>query len=168
MERRIGFVSSAKRHRPARQESKGSTKDKDKPTSTSRRTRHVSRRREDPSAKGAGTWIAIAKHFPGRSAGAIEARYHTKLKTADPSRSGSRQWSDHSPALSPVVGDDGGEEEFPVEEICGDRGLDDGGLELLVKWKGGEETWEPYENVAETEALDEYERLYGPVTVHTV
>ena len=67
-----------------------------------------------------------------------------------------------------MVGDDGREEEFPVEEICGDRGLDDGGLELLVKWKGGEETWEPYENVAETEALDEYERLYGPVTVYTV
>jgi hypothetical protein len=64
-----------------------------------------------------------------------------------------------------VVGDDGGEEEFPVEEICGDRGLDDGGLELLVKWKVGEETWEPYENVAQTEALDRYGRLYCPVTV---
>lgn len=24
----------------------------------------------------------------------------------------------------------------------------------------GEETWEPYENMAETEALDEYERLH--------
>jgi hypothetical protein len=35
-----------------------------------------------------------------------------------------------------------------VEEICGDRKLDDGGVELLVRWKGGEETWEPYENVA--------------------
>ncbi len=112
-------------------------------------------------------WIAIAKHFLGRSAGAIEVRYHTKLKTADPSR-GSRQWSNHSRALSPVVGHDGGEEEWEVEEICGVRRLEDGGLELLVKWKSGEETWEPYENVAETEALDEYERLYGWVTVDTV
>jgi hypothetical protein len=52
-----------------------------------------------------------------------------------------------------------------VEEICGDRRRDDGGLELLVKWK---ETWVPYENVAETEALDEYERLHGQVTMDTV
>ena len=40
--------------------------------------------------------------------------------------------------------------------------------ELLVKWKGGEETWEPYENMAETEALDEYERLHGQVGVNIV
>ncbi len=60
---------------------------------------------------------------------------------------------------SPVVGDDCG------EEICGDRRLDDGGLELLVKWKGGEETWESYENVTEAEALDEYERHHGRVGV---
>ena len=46
-----------------------------------------------------------------------------------------------------MVGDDGGKEEFPVEEICSDRGLDDGGLawNCLWKGKGGEETWEPYE-----------------------
>jgi hypothetical protein len=37
-----------------------------------------------------------------------------------------------------------------------------------VKWKGGEEKWEPYENVAETEALDEYKRLHGTLTVDTV
>ncbi len=29
-----------------------------------------------------------------------------------------------------------------------------------MKWRGGEETWEPYE-MAETEALDEHERLHG-------
>jgi hypothetical protein len=28
-----------------------------------------------------------------------------------------------------------------LAEIC-DRELDDGGLKLLVRWKGGEETWE--------------------------
>jgi hypothetical protein len=37
-----------------------------------------------------------------------------------------------------------------------------------VKWKGGEESWEPYENLAETKALDEYERLHELDTVDTV
>ena len=87
-------------------------------------------------------WSAIAEQFPGRSAGAIQVRYQTKLKAT--------------------------EEEWEVEAICKKNRRDDGGWELLVKWKGGEETWEPYENVAETEALDEYERLHGPVTVDTV
>lgn len=50
-----------------------------------------------------------------------------------------------------------------MEEIRDDRKLADGGVEVLVKWKGGEETWEPYGNVAEVKALDEYERLYGRV-----
>lgn len=164
-----GTVSAAKRRRQARQRSNGSTKDEDKPTSTSKRARYTPA--DDAKIcqlKEQGlSWIAIAKQFPGRSVGAIEVRYHTKLKTADPSRSGSRELCDHSRALSPVVGDDGGEEEFPVGEICGERKSDDGGLELLMKWKSGEETWEPYENMAETEALDEYERLDGRVGVAT-
>ena len=67
---------------------------------------------------------------------------------------------DHSWAASPVV-DDAGEEEWEVEKICDHRAGDDGDLELLVRWKGGAETWEPYENAAETEALDEYEHLHG-------
>jgi hypothetical protein len=92
--------------------------------------------------------MAIASHFPGRSAGAIEVRYHTKLKTADPSR--------------------GREEEWEVEEICDYRGPDDGGPKLLVRWEGGEEIREPYENMAETKALDEYEGLHGRVNVDTV
>ncbi|KAJ4307300.1 hypothetical protein N0V88_000683 [Collariella sp. IMI 366227] len=125
---------------------KGSTKDEDKPTSTSRRARYTAA--DDAKIlqlKEQGlSWIAIAKHFPGRSAGAIEVRYHTKLKTACK------------------------EKEWEVEEICGRRTQDDGGLELLVKWKGGEKTWEPFENLAETQALDEYERLHGRVTVDTV
>jgi len=145
-----GTVSSAKRRRPARQKSKGSTKDEDKPTSTSRRARYTpadDAKIRQLKEQGL-SWIAIAKHFPGRSAGAIEVRYHTKLKTADPSR--------------------GREEEWEVEEICGYRGTDDGGPKLLVKWEGGEETWEPYENVAETKALDEYERRHGRVSVDTL
>lgn len=79
-------------------------------------------------------------------------------KTADSSRSG----------FSPAVGEDSGEEEWEVEGILSHGGLDDGGLELLVRWKGGEETWDPYENVEEAEALDEYERLHGMLTIDTV
>jgi hypothetical protein len=84
------------------------------------------------------------------------------LRTADhPSRSGAPQLFDCP--RTPSVVDDAGEEEWEVEEICDDRELDDDSVELLVKWQGGEETWEPYENVAETEALDKYERLHGLV-----
>jgi hypothetical protein len=36
-------------------------------------------------------------------------------------------------------------------------------LEFLVKWKRGDETWDPFQNVAETEALGKYERLHGTV-----
>jgi hypothetical protein len=74
----------------------------------------------------------------------------------------------HDDSPTPSVVDDAGEEEWEVKKICHNRKLDDGGLEFLVKWKNGEETWEPYKNVAETEALDKYERLHGPVTVDAV
>lgn len=59
-------------------------------------------------------------------------------------------------------------EEWEVEEICGKNRRDDGGWELLVKWRGEEKIWEPYENMVETKALDEYESLYGRVIVDTV
>ncbi len=65
--------------------------------------------------KGQGlSWTEIAEQLPGRSAAAVEVRYHTKLKTADL--------------------------EWEVKEIGGDRKGDDGGLELLMRWKGGEDT----------------------------
>jgi hypothetical protein len=35
-----------------------------------------------------------------------------------------------------------------------------------VKWEGGE-TWEPYKNMEEVKALDEYERLRGQIIVDT-
>ncbi len=70
--------------------------------------------------------------------------------------------------LPSVTSDDGGQEEFEVEEICGNRKLDYGGREMVVKWRGREKTWEPYENVAEMVALDEYDCLYGTVVVDTV
>ena len=41
-------------------------------------------------------------------------------------------------------------------------------MELLVKWEGGEETWEPHENMAEIKALDEDERIHGRGIVDTV
>jgi hypothetical protein len=69
---------------------------------------------------------------------------------------------DHSWAAPPVV-NDGSKEGWEVEKICNHRAGDDCDLELLVRWKGGEEPWELYENVAETEALDEHERLHGRV-----
>ncbi|KAL2024960.1 hypothetical protein VTK56DRAFT_3659 [Thermocarpiscus australiensis] len=169
------FVSAAKRHRPANQRSARYIKEKDapadsKPTSTSRRERYTpddDKKIRQLKEQGL-SWIAIAKHFPRRTAGAIEARYHTKLNTADPTRNGARRLCDHSRAPSAVADDLGEEEEWEVEEICGDRKLDDGGVELLVKWKGGEETWEPYDNLAETEALDRYECLHGQVSADIV
>jgi hypothetical protein len=164
--------SSAKRHHSAKQKSARHTKNeataaKAKPSS--RRARYLP---EDDAKicqlrEQGLSWIAIAKHFPGRSAGAIDVRYHTKLKHTETSQHGAPQFCD-SPRTPSVVSGDGKEEEWEVEEICGDRRLDDGGLELLVKWKGGKETWEPYENVVETEALDQYERRHGTVTVDTV
>ena len=60
------------------------------------------------------------------------------------------------------------EEEWEVEAICRYRTRDDGDLELLVRWMGGEEIWEPYENVAETKALDEYKRRHGGVSVDII
>ncbi|KAK5651065.1 hypothetical protein OQA88_13713 [Cercophora sp. LCS_1] len=154
-------ASPAKRHRSARQRSTRSTNDEDTAANskpTPRRARYTPQ--DDAKIrqlKEQGlSWMAIAEQFPERSPGAIELRYHTKLKT-NPSRG--------VPQLpqTPSVVDDPGEEEWEVEEICSYRKPEDSGLEFLVKRKGGEETWEPFENVAETEALDRYERLASQV-----
>lgn len=135
--------TTTKRQRLASQKSNRITKHKDKSTSTSRRARYTPA--DDATIlrlKGQGlSWIEIAEQFPGRSAGAIQLRYYTKLKR---------------------------EEEWEVEAMCRHRTRDDGDLELLVRWTGGEETWEPYENMAEnmaeTQALDEYEHLHAHET----
>jgi hypothetical protein len=50
-------------------------------------------------------------------------------------------------------------EEYAIESIIGERDID-GHKEYLVKWLGfssDDDTWEPLENVAETEALDKWE-----------
>jgi hypothetical protein len=61
-------------------------------------------------------------------------------------------------------------EEWEVKEVCGHRTADDGVLEVLVRWMSGKETWELYEDVAqsEAEAFDGYERVHGWVIGNTV
>ncbi len=56
--------------------------------------------------------------------------------------------------------DEDDDETWEAQEVCGERIVDDGILEMLVRWKSGRETWEPYEDVAKTlpELLAEYKR----------
>ncbi|KAK4193977.1 hypothetical protein QBC40DRAFT_353595 [Triangularia verruculosa] len=100
----------------------------------------IRHRHESPLWKGTPRRIEppIAEHFLGRSAAAIEVRYHIKLKNTNSSQSGAPEWE--------------------VDRIYRYRKLPGGGVELFVRWEGGEEIWEPYENMAETKELDEYER----------
>ena len=67
-----------------------------------------------------------------------------------------------------VPGENG--EKWEMDEVCGDRRADNGVLELLVKWKSGRETWELYEDVAQTEpeALAVYKRSHGSVVEDAV
>jgi hypothetical protein len=60
--------------------------------------------------------------------------------------------------------DDSNGEEWDVKEINNHRKPDGGGLEFLIKWKGGDETWEPSKYVVEMEVLNKYEHLYGQFT----
>jgi hypothetical protein len=79
-------VSSTKRHFSARQRSIRLTKDKD---TTANLNQTSNRARDTPEddvklrqlRKKELSWLAIAAQFLGRSPGAIEVRYHTKLKT---------------------------------------------------------------------------------------
>jgi hypothetical protein len=75
---------------------------------------------------------------------------------------------DQSGAGSTYPGEEG--EEWELQEVCSHRRADDGVLELFVRWKGGRETWELYEDVAKADrgAVDEYERLHGQIDVDTV
>jgi hypothetical protein len=41
-------------------------------------------------------------------------------------------------------------------------------VEFLLEWKSEDETWELYQNVAETKAFDEYEHLHSQVGVDIV
>jgi hypothetical protein len=59
-------------------------------------------------------------------------------------------------ARSKPASTDAGEEEWPIEEITKHRMLDDSHQEYFVKWETGEETWEPFANLCQTQALQDY------------
>ena len=56
------------------------------------------------------SWIAMAKHFLGRSIGAIKVRYNTKLQITNPAQRGALQLY-NSPRIPSVVDNDTNEEE---------------------------------------------------------
>ena len=62
--------------------------------------------------------------------------------------------------------------EYEVEAIVGERN-ENGSTQYLVKWLGYDEdenTWEPYDHVADTKALDEWENrhLHHALTTRTI
>jgi hypothetical protein len=94
----------------------------------------------------------------------IHPRFHVDLlRRASSDPLPSQRQDDAQPP--PVISEDG-EEEYAVEEIirAGKRGRGRGAYRgVLVKWKGwAEPTWEPLENMQDTEALDAFENTYGP------
>ena len=106
-----GTSSSAKRH-PAKPRSKGSKKEEDKPTSTSSGARYTpadDAKIRQLKEQGL-SWIAMAKHFPGRSTGAIKVRYNTKLQITNPAQRRVPQLY-NSPRTPSVVDNDTNEEE---------------------------------------------------------
>lgn len=63
--------------------------------------------------------------------------------------------------------DDTDEQEWEMDEILNHREAGEL-LEFLVKWKGGSETWELYQFVAQTAALDLYEDIHGRFVLDTI
>jgi len=62
------------------------------------------------------------------------------------------------PTPLPVIVE--GEEEWEVEEVLHSRRIR-GRLQYLVKWRGfSAPTWEPEENLAEVQAIDDYHERY--------
>lgn len=56
------------------------------------------------------------------------------------------------------------DDEWLVDEVFGHR-VGAHGVEFAVRWTAGDTTWEPYSNVDELEALDQYFALQGVSTV---
>ncbi|KAK8053308.1 Patatin/Phospholipase A2-like protein [Apiospora saccharicola] len=52
-------------------------------------------------------------------------------------------------------------EEWPLTKITKSRTTQGGNVQHRVWWKDGAKTWEPYDNVKETRALEEYESSRG-------
>lgn len=57
------------------------------------------------------------------------------------------------------------DDEWLVDEVFGHR-VGSTGVEFAVRWTAGDTTWEPYANVDELEALDQYFALQGVQSVH--
>jgi hypothetical protein len=109
-----------------------------------------SRGRVVPSTKQGITRRKTGEHCGAR----IRAARLTKVMDATARSKPASTRRPHTPQADEKVYD--GEEEWEVEEISDHRTLDGSRPEYLVKWKTGEETWEPLENVAETVALERY------------
>ncbi|KAK8029447.1 hypothetical protein PG993_010738 [Apiospora rasikravindrae] len=115
-------------------------------------------------------WDEIAEQFPGRSSNALYVRYMTKLKGTPRLRQGRRRsvtarrrknarQASSSPSATESEND--GNEEWPLTKITKSRTMQGGNVQYRVWWKDGAKTWEPYDNVKDTRALEEYESSRG-------
>lgn len=105
--------------------------------------------------------LTVELNVPGN----IHKRFHVELiKRAgdDPFASQSRD-----DAQNPPVIDDLGEQEYEIETILRARTVRRGRgryRQALVKWRGWiDPTWEPVENLRETEALSKFEDVHGSI-----
>ena len=105
--------------------------------------------------------LTVELNVPGN----IHKRFHVELiKHAgdDPFASQSRD-----DAQNPPVIDDLGEQEYEIETILRARTVRRGRgryRQALVKWRGWiDPTWEPVENLRETEALSKFEDVHGSI-----
>lgn len=112
------------------------------------------------------TWEEIADQFPGRSSKALHVRYSTKLRGKRPARQGRRRnvttrgrkdVRQASPTPLATEGESDGDEEWPLTKITKSRTMHDGSVQYRVCWENGAKTWEPYDILKETRALEEYE-----------
>lgn len=108
--------------------------------------------------------LTVELNVPGN----IHNRFHVELVKragADPFPS---QLQDD--AQNPAILDDLSEQEYEVDSILRARTVKRGRgsfRQALVKWTGWvEPTWEPIENVADTEALKIFEDIYGPISTN--
>lgn len=97
--------------------------------------------------------------------GSIHPRFHVDLlRRARQDPAPGQRVDDAQP---PSIRDENGVEEWEVEEILCARWKNRGRgrfREVFVRWRGyADATWEPVEALRETEALEAFESVYGPV-----
>ncbi|KAK8073302.1 hypothetical protein PG994_004201 [Apiospora phragmitis] len=116
------------------------------------------------------TWEEIADQFPGRSSTALHVRYSTKLRGKPPARQGRRRnvttrgrkdVGQASPTPLATESESDGDEEWLLTKITKSRTMHDGSVQYRVYWEDGAKTWEPYDNVKDTRALEEYKSSPG-------